>query len=147
MSNAEFKWIGMGELQLAIKRNPQTVIDATRTFLTRGLAIYKKGIITKPWRMDGNGGGAPVSNTVNRSNTKQRSGNLRDTHQTDISGFVGRIYPTAPYAAYVHGIEGMPRTRSYKLRPWLNHVKTESQSKIEALYRQLLANISKDLAR
>ncbi len=139
MKHAEFRWIGMGELQLAIKRNPQKVIDETRTFLTRGLAIYKKGIITNPWRMDGNGGGAPVA--------ARNGGNLRDTHQTDITGFVGRIYPTASYASYVHGIEGMPRTRSYKLRPWLDHVKKDKQSKIETLYRQLLMNISKDLAR
>lgn len=100
---------------------------------------YKKGIITTPWGMSMTGGGAPVA--------ARNGGNLRDTHQTDITGFVARIYPTASYASYVHGIDGMPRKRSYKLRPWLNHVKEAKQSKIETLYKQLLANITKDLAR
>lgn len=139
MSNPDFRWVGLGELKLAMKRNPQTVMSATRNFLTRGMREYKKGIITNPWGMSNDGGGAPVA--------ARNGGNLRDTHQTDIDGFVGRIYPTAPYAKYVHGIDGFPRKRSYKLRPWLVHVKQEKQSKIETLYKQLLVDITKDLAR
>ncbi len=85
------------------------------------------------------GGGAPVARTY--------GGNLRDTHVTEINGLTGSIRPTADYAPYVHGIEGWPRKRTYQLRPWLNHVKKQKNPEIEKLYRELLTDITKDLAK
>jgi len=126
--------IGLRELQLAIKRNPQKVLDEGRLFLTRGLAAYKRGIIREPWKMGGAGGGSPV-----------RSGHLRDTHMTQINGLEGVIGPdthAAPYAKFVHhGTKRMPG------RPWLEFVKATKEREIESLYLGMLKNIVADLAR
>ncbi|HBT75034.1 TPA: hypothetical protein DEB29_03480 [Candidatus Wolfebacteria bacterium] len=145
MSNVE--WKGLRELNAAIKRNPQVVLDEGRLFLTRGLALYKSGIVNAPWRIGGRGGGAPVSNDprYKRKAQRQRSGNLRDTHITEIDGLVGRIGPnmvTAPYAKYVH--DG---TRRMQGRPWLDFVKYQKEGAIEALYLKMLDNITADMAK
>lgn len=128
--------IGIKELRAAIKRNPQKVLTEARNFLTRGLASYKAGIIRSPWKMGGTGGGAPV-----------KTGNLRDTHQTNIKGLIGTIGPTAKYASYVHGIKGFPRKRSYQLRPWLDYVRETKDRDVRDLYIGMLKNIVADLAK
>lgn len=143
----EFEIIGIKELREAIKRNPQKVLDEARSFLTKGLSEYKKGIIREPWRVGGFVGGSPVSNDprYKRKYQKQRSGNLRDTHMTQINGLEGVIGPNleaAPYARYVH--EG---TKRMKARPWLDYVRENKQGDIERLYRTMLANIVGDLAK
>lgn len=137
--SAEIEIIGLKELQNAVNRNPRKVLSEARSFLTRGLAAYKRGIIRSPWRMGGGGGGAPVA-SVN-------GGNLRDTHQTQVTNLEGRIFPTASYAPYVHGIAGWPRKRTYQLRPWLDYVKQDKDSEITTLYRQMLQSIVSDLAK
>lgn len=144
---ADIEFIGLKELQAAIKRNPQKVLDEARLFLTRGLAQYKSGIINDPWRIKGPGGGSPVSNDPRypRKYQRQRSGNLRDSHTTTINGLEGIIGPNlrvAQYAGYVH--QG---TRSMQGRPWLNYVKQNKQGAIERLYKEMLGNIVGDLAK
>jgi len=143
---ADIHWIGLKELRAAIARNPQRVIDEARRFLTRGLAVYKAGIIRDPWRIGGKGGGSPVSNDPRypRRFQKIRSGNLRDSHITSISGLTGTIGPNtsvAPYAKYVH--HGTKRMQG---RPWLEYVKDTKMGEIENLYRGMLKEIVKDLA-
>jgi hypothetical protein len=128
------EWIGMREFQAAVARNPKKVLDEARFFLTRGLAVYKAGIIRAPWRIGNRGGGAPV-----------RSGNLRDTHLTQIRGLEGTIGPNleaAPYGKFVH--QG---TRLMQGRPWLEYVKSTKQGEIESLYRGMLKEIVSDLAK
>lgn len=144
--SARFEWVGLDDLRAAVKRNPQKVLSEGRIFLTRGLATYKQGIINAPWRVGGLGGGSPVSNDprYKRRNQRQRSGNLRDTHMTQIAGLQGSIGPNlsaAPYARYVH--DG---TRKMAGRPWLEYVKSSRNSDIENLYRAMLKNITADLA-
>lgn len=145
----ETEFIGLKELIAAIRRNPQKVLDSGRTFLSKGITTYKRAIIRNPWRMGGSGGGAPVSNDprYSRRHQLQRSGNLRDTHQTEINGLQAKIYPTAKYAPYVHGIEGWPRKRSYQLRPWLDYAKKTQAGVIQELYRVMLREITEDLAK
>lgn len=131
--------IGAKELKAAIDRNPRNVVKQAKTFLVRGLAEYKKVVIRSPWTTDRSGGGAPVA-----------TGNLRDVHITriaDMRGTYGPYIPMAPYAPYVHGIEGMPRKRTYKLRPWLDYAKEKADSKVEKHYQDMLRNISGDLAK
>lgn len=133
MAFEEVKWVGMRELKAAIARNPSVVLDEARKFLTRGLAAYKRGIIRAPWRIGGGGGGAPV-----------RTGNLRDTHITEIGGLEGSIGPNtqaAPYAKFVHH-----GTRYMQGRPWLEYVRTSKNSEITSLYRDMLKAITGDLA-
>jgi hypothetical protein len=139
MANRNIQWIGLKELQRAIKRNPQKVQSEARKFLVRGMAVYKSGIIRNPWRMGSSGGGSPVAAV--------HGGNLRDTHHTEVSGLQARIFPTASYAPYVHGIEGYPRKRTYQLRPWLIYVKNTKEGEIARLQDELLHNIVRDLAR
>lgn len=141
------EFIGYKELSDAIKRFPQKSLDEGRLFLTRGMAVYKKGIIREPWRVGGIGGGSPVSNDplYKRKNQKQRSGNLRDTHVTEISDLQATIGPndqTAPYAKYVH--EG---TRRMMGRPWLDYIKRTKDPDIQKLYQAMLGNIVSDLAK
>ena len=140
-------WIGLKELRAALARNPQKVLDEARLFLTRGLSVYKQGIIRDPWRVGGLGGGSPVSNDPRypRKFQKQRSGNLRDTHYTEINGLEGRIGPNlqlAPYAKYVHH-----GTRRMRGRPWLTFVQENKKTEIERLYRNMLQSIVSDLAK
>lgn len=144
---AEAAWIGLKELRAAINRNPQKVLDEARLFLARGLAVYKAGIIRDPWRIGAHGGGAPVSNDprYRRRYQRQRSGNLRDSHVTQIDGLVGTIGPSqalAPYGIFVH-----KGTRRMQGRPWLDYVKQTQDGAIESLYRRMLQNIVQDLAR
>jgi len=147
MAKTELQWVGLKELRNAIRRNPQKVLDEGRLFLSRGLAVYKAGIIRNPWRIGGRGGGSPVSNDPRypRRYQRQRSGNLRDSHTTQINGLKGTIGPNtsiAPYAAYVHG-----GTRRMQGRPWLDYVKSTQDGAIEDLYRKMLVNIVHDLAK
>lgn len=130
------QWFGTKELTLAIKRNPQHVITESRNFMTRGMAVYKRGIINSPWRVGGAGGGSPV-----RVKGPIR-GNLRDTHGTEVNAFESRIFPTASYARYVH--EG---TKHMEARPWLDYVKRSMNPQIEDLYRNMLRGIMDGLAK
>ena len=58
----------------------------------------------------------------------------------------GRIYPTAPYAKYIHKLPGYARKRKYQLRPWLDYARDTARPAIEQHERQLLDDIVKDLA-
>jgi len=131
--NMSVQLIGLKELKAAVRRNPQRIILEARNFLSRGIAEYKKGIIRNPWKIGGTGGGAPV-----------RTGNLRDTHFTQISRFTAMIGPDKfnRYAKFVH--EG---TRKMKARPWLEYVKKDKDSAIQKHYSTMLANITHDLAK
>lgn len=114
------------------------VADETRKFFVRGLARYTSTIGNNPWRKGMSGGGAPVA-----------TGNLRDdAHRKEINAFSARIFideRRAPYAPYVHGIEGYPRKRSYQLRPWLSYAMDTTD--IRPLEDDLLKNIVADLAK
>lgn len=130
---------GLEELKRAIARNPEYVVKRTREFLVRGIAAYKQVIIRNPWSVGASGGGVPV-----------RTGHLRDTHVSSIGNLEARIGPdqqAAPYAAAVHGIEGYPRKRSYKLRPWLDYTKITASDEIERLQGELLTDIRDQLAK
>ena len=157
---SDIKFIGLKELKAAVRRNPRSVKRAADTFLTRGLAEYRRGIINDPWRVGGRGGGAPVSNDPryrsrsNRGYQKARSGNLRDSHKPIIRGLQGFIGPNesqAPYAKYVHGNKAHPvrvkGTKKLKTRPWLDYVKDERDVFIKRHYRQMLRTISRSLAQ
>lgn len=131
---AEVYIIGLKELKRAIDRNPQKVLSETKDFLSRGLAVYKRGIFQSPWRIGGSGGGVPV-----------KSGHLKDSHITQISGLEGRIGPDinrASYAPYVHF-----GTRKMQSRPWLDYVKNTKDGEIKILYQRLLQSIVSDLAK
>ena len=126
----------LAALKEAIRRNPRKVIEETQNFFVRGIREYNSYIIRAPWRMGASGGGAPVA-----------TGNLRDTHAREIRPWDAKIYPTAKYAPYVHGIAGFPRKRKYQLRPWLDYAKRSADGAVEILAGNLLTNITKDLAK
>jgi len=130
MAQYEVKIVGLEEFKKALQRNPQRVASEVKAFLTRAIAAYNRGIIRSPWRVGGSGGGVPVL-----------TGNLRDTHRNEISAWQARIYPTAPYAQFVH--EGTSRMRA---RPWLDYVQQQKDSEVQNLEKQMLENIVSDLA-
>lgn len=117
-------------LKAAIARNPVTVKQEAKRFLIRGLAVFKAGIFRDPWRIGGPGGGAPVA-----------SGQLMRTHETKLGDFEASIYPTQPYAPFVH--QGTSRMMP---RPWLDYVSETSMPKIDELEVDLLNKIVTDLA-
>lgn len=123
------------DIKAAFKRNPRVVVKKAKIFFVRGLAEYRKIIYRSPWRMGMAGGGAPT-----------RSKNLRDTHVQRYGNLEAEIYPTAPYAPYVHGIEGFPRKRTYQLRPWLDYAKKEGDPNVEKHAITLLTDIRNQLA-
>lgn len=141
---ADLEIIGLRELQAAIARNPKMVLDEGRSFLTRGMAKYKSGIINNPWRIGGTGGGAPVANDprYQRKYQRSRSGNLRDTHETQITSLQAIIRPTASYAKFVHF-----GTKYMEARPWLDYVKKTQDGAIRGLYEAMLQRIVADLAK
>lgn len=120
-----FELSGADEFREAIRRNPKKILELVGRFLTRGLAEYKRVIIRNPWRVGMAGGGAPV-----------QTGNLRDTHITEVSPFEGRIYPSAPYSEAVH-----------KKRPWLDYAEAQARPNIDKLEAELLQDIVADLAK
>jgi hypothetical protein len=131
---AKVTLIGGKELIAAINRSPKTVGIETGKFLSRALSNYKEGIISRPWKLGSNGGGAP-----------RDTGNLADTHVTKVSRYKGVIEPghlSKKYAYYVH--EG---TRRMQARPWLDYVKQANEHRIRSLYMELLKNITRDLAK
>jgi hypothetical protein len=130
MANYNVKIVGLEEFKMALQRNPQRVATEVKRFLTLSIAAYNRGIIRNPWRKGMSGGGVPVL-----------TGNLRDTHRTEIQAWQARIYPTAPYAMAVH--EGTGRMRK---RPWLDYVKQQQDSEVHGYETQMLANIVGDLA-
>lgn len=113
------------DLQRALQRNPQVVTEAVGRFIVHGIAVFNRGIIRNPWRIGQLGGGAPVL-----------TGNLRDTHQKEVSSMSARIFPTAQYASAVH-----------TNRPWLDHVFNTSKDEILRLENELLDKVVNDLAR
>lgn len=131
MNSLDYRFEGIDELKTAIRRNPQMVKEETAKFIARGLAEYRRIISRSPWRIGGSGGGAPVG-----------TGNLRDTHAQEQRPFEGKIYPRANYAGYVH--EGTGRMQA---RPWLDYAKKSGNRKIRQLEKDLLATITKDLAK
>jgi hypothetical protein len=136
MAEFDFSIDGLRELQQAVQRNPGRTVQEVGKFLQRGLAAYRRIINNSPWRLEMSGGGAPVA-----------SGHLRDSHRSERTPWTGRIFPTAPYAAYVHGIDGWPRKKSYQLRPWLEYAETRAEGDIEKLQDEMLNNIVEDLAK
>lgn len=146
MANTEVEWEGIDELREAIRRNPNKVLDETRNFLQRGMAVYRSGVQNDPWRVGGVGGGAPVSNDPRypRKNQKVKSGNLRDSHYILQDKLQASIQPNiilANYGVYVHN-----GTRRMTARPWMDYVKKTKDGEIRSLYRTLLSNIARDLA-
>lgn len=134
MSDFSIDFKGLKELQRAIERHPQKVVEHTQTFLQRGMAIYRSGIQNNPWRMGERGGGSPVDTS-----------NLLKSHAVRFDKFEasigpGRNYPVK-YARYVH--DG---TTKMEKRPWLNYVRQSSDYKIKPLYQDLLRSIVNDLA-
>lgn len=135
MADFSIEFRGLNELQAAIRRNPQRVLSEVGKFLVRGIAAYNRVILRNPWRRGSSGGGAPVA-----------TGNLRDTHRREFEPWSARIYPTAPYASYVHGLKGFARRRSYQLRPWLDYAKDAADREIQGHERDMLKAIVDDLA-
>lgn len=117
--------IGLKEFQAALARNPSLVLNESKKFIQRAIAKYKSGIINNPWRIGMSGGGAPVL-----------TGNLRDTHRTTFSNWMGMIYPSTNYAGAVH-----------KKRPWLDFVFKDKMPEVEKLEKDFINTIVKDLAK
>jgi len=132
---------GLEGLKKALKRNPETVIREGKKFIVRGMAVASKMMFRPPWQVgdrSGKGKGVPVG-----------SGNLRGTHQKRVMGLKGIIYPTAPYAKYVHGYgygEVNSRTKVTS-RPWLNRIGEDMIKDVEKLQTTFLKNLTKDLAK
>ncbi len=121
-------------LRRAVSRNPQVVLQEVKRFLTRGIAVYNRGILREPWRIGGSGGGAPVD-----------TGHLRDTHTKVIETWEARILPNlsaAPYVEWVH--EG---THKMEARPYLDYVKQSKDSEIQVEEKGLLDRIIGDLIK
>ena len=131
MAKIEAKIIGLEAFRRAIARNPAVVIKESKDFLVRAMALYKKEIRSRPWQAGAkSGGGVPID-----------TGNLRDTHRTEISKLSAKLYPTANYAKYVH--EGTSRVDA---RPWLDHAKNAQARNVQELEGRLLDRITRKLA-
>jgi hypothetical protein len=131
---AEITIIGLKELNQAIKRNPQVVLEKSKQLITRAMAEVLRITDNNPWRVGMSGGGTPVA-IIN-------GGNLRQNKKVLKTALEGRIKYEAGYASYVH--DGTSRM---KARPWLDYAKQQSDGKIQELSRAFLKEISQDLAK
>ena len=137
MSQYNYKLLGADEFRSAIRKNPGYTKTEVGKFLVRAMAEYNRGVIRNPWRIGMTGGGAPKA-----------SGHLRDTHRREIKNWEAWIFPTAPYASYVHGLGGQTHSsRGLQLRPWLDYVFKDKESAVEKLEKDLLKNIVKQLSK
>lgn len=135
----KFEIRGIKEFEKAIARNPTVVVNELKDFFVRGIAVYKSIIWNNPWRMGMSGGGSPVA--------RVGGGTLRNSHEPKYEKFSARIFPTADYKSYVHGIEGMSRKRTYQLRPWLDYAFNKGESGVRIKEKDMLKNIVKQLAK
>ena len=156
---AEFniKITGITEFKRAIQRQPEETRALLQTFFSRAEAKLKSRLRNNPWKMGDSGGGVPVdtgnlrdgtigAGRAPRAETKQKK---KDGvgHVYERSAMSLKIYPTASYAKYVHGIEGYPRKRSYQLRPWLDYALQKEEINIRNLEKDLLKSIVQNLAK
>jgi hypothetical protein len=125
MVDYKFEIEGLDELKEAIARNPEIVKREIGNFLKRGMEVYTRIMLNKPWRVGETGGGVPVA-----------TGNLRDTHQLTYLPYEAYIQPTAPYAGPIHS-----------KRPWLDYAFNQGQQKVEELENNLMEKIAEDLAK
>jgi len=121
----EYQIQGLKEFEAAIARNPTFFAIRGGVFIVRALAEYRNVIWRKPWRVGMSGGGVPVA-----------TGNLRDTHNQAVQYLMGRIYPTASYAHYVH-----------RGRPWLSYAFEQADSKVQEHEKDLADAIIEELSR
>jgi hypothetical protein len=126
-----YEFEGIKEFEAAIRRNPEVIRRRSREFITQGLALYRMSIWRNPWRIGMQLGGAPVA-----------TGNLRDTHRSEISDFEGVIRPDAHYAPYV--ILGTYKMQS---RDYLKHAKESQEPQVKQLEEKLLQEIVTDLSK
>lgn len=123
--NFNINVFGIEEFRRAIQRNPEKVKDEVGKFMVRAITALKQTIWNNPWQVGGAGGGVPVN-----------TGNLRDTHQSNVSSWQASIGPTAGYAEHVHN-----------KRPWLDYALKSEESKIKKLESDMLKNIVNDLSK
>lgn len=134
--------VGLKEFEKAVRRNPKVVINEGKSFIVKGMAEISRLILQRPaWQVGdsaGRGKGVPKD-----------SGNLKQLHTKKIEGLTGYIYPTAPYAKYVHGRKFGEINKGNKVesRPWLDRAAEDVGPKIDELGKELLDSINHDLAR
>ncbi|MFA5050955.1 MAG: hypothetical protein WC499_02470 [Patescibacteria group bacterium] len=126
---------GLAEFKEAIKRNPQVVKEEVGKFLVRAKSKYLSTILNNPWRVGMSGGGAPVA-----------TGNLRDTHESPVSTWEMSIFPTSPYAKYIHGTGGA-RKGNYPLRPWLDYAFKTNEKGVQNLEGEMVDTIIEKLVK
>jgi|SRR6056297_1185174 len=137
----KFKKKDIQGFERAIQRHPVETKMLTHDMFVDIMAEYNRGIIRHPWRIGGQGGGAPVNVNPNAS-TK---GNLRDSHERKIYPWKATIKPNsrqAPYAEYVH--EG---TYKMEKRPWLDYVFNTKMRKVERIIKRTFDKIVNNLAK
>ena len=140
---ARIQTVGFNELQTAIKRNPQVVANESKKFFLRATIKYNASIRSRPWTVGATGGGSPVD-----------SRNLVESHKTNIGKTIATIGPDfnrIKYAWRIHegfvGPDSKGRVYNQAARPWLDYVKKQNEGRVESLYREMLKNITKDLAK
>lgn len=132
MAVYSIKLKGFTELETSLRENKTIIAKEVSNFIQRAMARLDSGIKNNPWKVGASGGGSPVAS--------RNGGSLRASHQKDVTPWSGRIYPTQPYAVFVH--EG---TYKMKARPWLDFVLKEKEPELDKLQEQLLEDIIKQL--
>jgi len=125
---------GAKEFSYQIRKNPEVVKKETADFFNKSIIEFKRVVNISPWRLGGNGGGAPVD-----------TGNLRESHKTDIRAFTatyGVNTRRADYAWAVH--EGTARMKE---RPWLNYAIDQKKGVIDKLANEMLKKVVVNLAK
>lgn len=135
------KIITIAQLTRAVKTAPSRVETEGKKFLQRGLSEYKRvAVQSSPWRVGQHGGGIP-----------RDTGNLREQHQTKISGLRGTFGvddQDVPYAKYVHGRRRgeINKRNGVQSRPWLLYAKNRADGKVEQHYKTFLDNVLNHIA-
>ncbi len=125
---------GAKEFERAIKKNPKVENREGKVLLQRASAIVDKLIKRTPWKVGdakGSGKGAPVD-----------EGTTRDTHGKKTTPWSISIFPTTPYAPYVHF-----GTKKMKGRPWLDVAKKDLEPSMPELEQKFLKKITTNLAK
>lgn len=129
---------GVKELQSAFRRSPEIVKSEVEPAIKKTIiTLIRYAILNFSY----------LSNPVNPKTP--RTGFMMGVGRGLVDSYgplIGRLENVAPYAGYVHGLDGYGWSRPYAPRPFFNLAIEQSQQEVGEFWTDALTNITRKLA-